>query len=301
MKPVDLALARLAAQQHGVVHRRHALALGMTARQIHDRLVSGLLVPVHPSVYRLAGTPRSWEQDLFAAVMAAGDGVVASHRSAARLWGLRGIEQAPVEIAIAGRHGPALTSVVVHHTDRLDAVDVSRRRRIPVTAPARTLLDLAGVVDVDALEPALEDAVLRGLAPFPLLRSTLDRLGGSGRRGAAGLRLLLDARDPATAPTESMLEDALVRVLRRAGLPPPRRQHRVGTVRVDLAYLDIGLAIEADSRVWHAGRGDVQRNSSKHNLLVAAGWRVLRFTWFDVKSRPSYVLATIGPLVADAA
>ncbi len=301
MKAVDVAVARRAAQQHGVVHRRQAVALGMTRRQIQDRLSSGLFVPVHQGVYRLAANPPSWIQDVTAACLAAGDGAVASHRAAALLWGLRGIEEAPVEISVRRRHSPEMGGVVVHHTDRLEPADVGRRRRIPVTSPARTLLDLAAVVGVDTLEPALEDAVLRGLAPLPWLRLTLDRLGGSGRRGAAALRGLLDSRDPTTAPTESVLEDTLVRVLRRGGLPEPVRQHPVGTVRVDLAYPQIRLAIEADSRLWHAGRGDVQRNTSKQNVLVARGWRVLRFTWFDVRRRPSYVVATVKPLVSRAA
>ncbi len=111
----------------------------------------------------------------------------------------------------------------------------------------------------------------------------------------------MEARDPATAPTESVLEDRLVAVLRRGGLPEPVRQHRVGGVRVDLAYPEAWLAIEADSRVWHAGRGDVQRNSAKRNLLVGLGWRVLHFTWFDVTTRPAYVLTTVGPQLANVA
>ncbi len=188
----------------------------------------------------------------------------------------------------------------MHHTDRLDPVDVSRRRGIPVTAPARTPLDLAGVVDLDELGPALEDAVLPRLAPFPMLRCTLERLGCSRRRGAASLPAVLDARDPRAAPTESVLEDALVRVLRRAGLPEPVRQHRVGRVRLDLAYPDVRLGIEADSRGWHGGGSDVQRNSSKR-LLVGAGRRVLHFTWSDVRTRPAYVVATVGGQLAHVA
>lgn len=170
-----------------------------------------------------------------------------------------------------------------------------------MTTPARTLLDLAGVVDVDKLEPALEDVVLRGLAPFSALRRTLDRLGGHGRRGAAPLRRLVEARDPATAPTESMLEDRLVGVLRKAGLPAPVRQLQVSGVRIDFAYPEARLAIEADSRAWHAGRSDLQRNSSKGNLLVGLGWRVLHFTWFDVTNRPGYVVATVGRLLSRVA
>ncbi len=299
MKSVDVALARRAAAQHGVVHRRQALALGMTGRQLERRLEAGLLVPVHRCVYRQAAHPTSPEQALLAACMAAG--AVASHRSAAALWNLRECSHGLPEVTVIGPRRPDLAGVVVHRTDRLDAVDVSRRHAIPVTSPARTLLDLAAELDVDELEPALEDAVLRGLAPFPWLRDTLDRVGGSGRRGTAGLRRLLDVRDPATAPTESVLEDALVRVLRRGGLPEPVRQYRVAATRVDLAYPQLRVAIEADSRVWHSGRADVQRNSSKQNVLVTRGWRVLRFTWFDVTRRPAYVVATVEPLLSRVA
>ena len=72
-------------------------------------------------------------------------------------------------------------------------------------------------------------------------------------------------------------------------------------MRVDLAYPGARLAVEADSRVWHAGRHDVQRNSTKSNELVARGWRVLHFTWFDVTSRPAYVVATVELQLAHVA
>ena len=83
-------------------------------------------------------------------------------------------------------------------------------------------------------------------------------------------------------------------MLRRAGLPEPVRQHVVGGVRLDFAYPSIKLGIEADSRLWHGGRTDVQRNSDKANVLVAHGWRVLRFTWSDVRRRPAYVVDTVA-------
>ncbi len=177
------------------------------------------------------------------------------------------IDPALTESTVGGAHRARLSGVVVHRTDRLDGVDVSRRLGILVTSPARTLLDLGAVVGVDVLEPALEDAILRRLVTFALVRRTVERVGRPGRRGTA----------------------------------EPVRQHRVGGVRVDLAYPEAWLAIEADSRLWHAGRGDVQRNSAKRNLLVGLGWRVLHFNWFDVTTRPAYVLATVAPQLANVA
>lgn len=300
MKPVDVQLNRLAAGQYSLACRTQALDLGMTSRQLHDRLESGLLVPVHKGVYRLPGAPPTPQQALLAACMAAGEGV-ASHRSAAALWRLRGVEATTPEISLLGSRRPELRGVLMHRTDRMEDIDVSRRLRIPVTTPARTLLDLGAVVPVEVVEPALEDALLRRLVTFQLLQNTLERLGGSGRRGSAVLRALVDERDPATAPTQSVLEDELFRVLRRAGVPEPVRQYEVAGVRLDGAYPHIRLGIEADSRIWHGGRLDVQRNSDKANRLLALGWRVLHFTWFDVTRRQRYVVDSIERELAWAA
>lgn len=283
MKEIEVALNRFAASQHALVHHRQALAGGMTARQIQCRLDGGLFIPLHQGVYRLAGAPTSPEQTILGSTLAAGGGAVASHRAAAWLWRLRGFEDPFTEITVpAGQ--PSLAGVVVHRTNRLLSEDVSRRARIPVTTPARTLLDLGAVVPAEGVEAALEDALMRRLVGFALLAGTLARLGRRGRRGTAVLRALVEERDPATAPTQSALEDALLRVLRRGGLPEPVRQYPVGGVRLDFAYPERKLGMEADSRIWHGGRLDVQRNSEKANVLVAHGWRVLHFTWADLRA-----------------
>lgn len=294
MKPIDVAITRLAARQYSLAHRQQALDLGMTPRQIQARVEAGWLIPVHRVVYRLAGGRSVPEQVLLAACMAAGPSALASHRSAGKLWGLRGVEEQCPEITVSGDNHFRLTGPTVHRTDGLDPVDVSRTMRIPVTSPARTLLDLGAVAPASVVESALEDALMRRLVSFALLNTTLERLGGHGRRGAGVLRALVDERDPATAPTQSVLEDALLRVLRRGGLPEPVRQYEVGGVRLDAAYPESRLGIEADSRIWHGGRLDVQRNSDKANLLVAHGWRVLRFTLADLRRRAAYVVDAVG-------
>jgi very-short-patch-repair endonuclease len=294
VKPIDVALNRLAARQYSLAHRQQALALGMTPRQIQERVRPGWLVPVHRGVYRTAGGRSSPDQALLAACLAAGPTAVASHRSAARLWGLRGADDDVTEVVEPGDRHRRLAGVVVHRTDRLDPVDVTRVRRIPVTTPARTLLDLGAVVPVVALESALEDALLRRLVSFDLLTGTIERLGGPGRNGSGVLRALVEARDPAAAPTQSVLEDRLLGVLARAGLPEPARQYVVRRVRLDFAYPWLRLGIEADSRRWHGGRADVQRNSDKANVLVAHGWRVLHFTWADLRRRPEWVVDQVA-------
>lgn len=74
----------------------------------------------------------------------------------------------------------------------------------------------------------------------------------------------------------------------RHGLPEPVRQHRVAlpsgrVARIDLAYPEIRLGIEADGRIWHSGKADFERDRTRANVLAASGWTVLRFGWADVR------------------
>lgn len=286
----------LARRQHGVVSRRQLLALKLSRRQVERRIESGSLVVVHRGVYRVVGAERSFDQDAMAACLATGG--IASHRCAAALWGLRGCEPGVIEVTVVGRRHPEVPGVIAHSAAALARVDRTHRRAIPVTAPARTLLDLAAVSESAKVESALEDGVHRGLVSQGWAERTLQRAGGRGRAGTAALRGLLAERAPGQAATESVLEDEIVRLLRHAGLPPPVRQFEIAvpggkSVRIDLAYPEARLAIEAQSMAWHAGRADLQRDCDKQNLLARLGWRLLTFTWQDARTRPTSLVATV--------
>jgi very-short-patch-repair endonuclease len=296
MNAADGRLNRIAGEQHRLVHRHQALRAGLTARQIQTRLDMEVFQAVHRNVYLVGSGPLSFKQAVLAAGLAAGPTAVATHRSAAGLWLLRGIERPPVEITVAGSRRPMLPGVVVHRRTGIEPVDVTRRSGIPVTTPARTLIDL-GAVAPDLVEGALDDAYFRGLVTARRLWAALERAGGRGVRGSRVLRELLSARDPAMAPTESQLELLLVRALRATKAPDPVRQYIVetptGRIRLDFAYPDVKLAIEADGLRWHSSRADLQRDRARANQLVQLGWRILTFTWDDLTRRPAEVGATV--------
>jgi very-short-patch-repair endonuclease len=160
-------------------------------------------------------------------------------------------------------------------------------RAIPLTSPERTLLDL-GAVAPRRVEAAMEDALLRGLVTLGSLRRLLERVGEHGRDGSGVLRSLVAERHPGAAPTESRLEDAILRILRAHGLPEPVRQHPVALpagreARIDLAYPDVKVGIEADGRIWHSGREDFARDRARANQLAGLGWTLLRYGWHDVR------------------
>ncbi len=290
MEDHDVALARVAARQHGLVTASQAHLAGASARAVHVRVERGLLVPVHRGVYRHAAGEDSRWTTLLAACLACGPAAVASHRSAGRLWDLRGVPRWRPEVTVPGTRLPRVHEAVVHRTDRLDPEDVTAVQGVPVTSVARTLLDLGALLHVDPLRSAAEDAVLRSLvSPLDLL-CTLERLGGRGRRGTRRLRAVVTGLLPLPAALESRLEAALLRIVRESGAPPPPMQYDAVVaggrrVRFDFAWPALRIAVEADGRRWHATSADFERDLARHNAVTAAGWRLYRYGWADVHQR----------------
>lgn len=220
-----------------------------------------------------------------------------SHRSAAAHHGFTGCTKNCIEF-LSTRNLRASRSHVHHFVDEVPACDVEVIRNIPVTSPARTLLDLAAVVDEETLEVALDDALCTHKVRLPRLRWRLDELGVKGKPGTAALRRLLDVRgDGAMAPT-TILESKLVRLLRSGELPvalPQYRFHEKGRLvaRVDFVYSEQRVVIEVDGTRWHSGRRARVKDAERDNFLNLRGWTVLRFTWFDLIERQEYVLDQI--------
>jgi hypothetical protein len=116
-------------------------------------------------------------------------GAAVSHRAAAALWELEGFLAGPVELSTTGGRKAPADWITLHRTSRLERAYVTVVGVLPVTTPTRTLSDLCGVLGRDDVEPALDDALRRGLTSLPRLRWAADRLRGKGRTGAPGSSL----------------------------------------------------------------------------------------------------------------
>lgn len=291
-------LIQLTGRQHGVISRAQALQAGMTRRSIDGRLVFGQWQRMLPGVYRMSTAPDSWMQRLMAAWLWAGEGAVVSHTSAAVLLELEGIKPGKIEITTLRRLRAPAPWITVHFTCKLPACDLAARSGVKVTEVSRTLFDLGAVLDEEAVEIALEDALRRGLTSLPRLRWRLEQLGAQGRGGGRILRRLLDARAPGTRPTGSLFEVRLLRVLVAAGLPKPLLQYevRVGRkiIRIDFAYPEMRVAIEAQSFRFHSRRADWEADIARRNALADQGWRIIEVTWEDVVRRPEIVVDRIA-------
>jgi very-short-patch-repair endonuclease len=267
------------------------MSTGMTSDQIRQKVRSGFWHAHSPGTYIVAGTVDTWEQRTMASVAAAGPLAVCSHLSAA--WLHRLIEKRPGRIDVTvphGRHRGSVPGVVLHKA-RLQRSDIRRIDGIPVTGPGRTLVDVAALLDDRRLAAALDTALLRGLVSIPALRRYIDERGLGRNRGVGRLMRLLDDRE--LGVPESELERRFLAVAKRFRLAAPARQAPVGPYRVDFAYPEKRLLIELDGRATHGTAEAFEADPIRQNALVLDGWVVLRFTWKQLRERPSYVVETI--------
>ena len=151
-RTVDSKIAALGTRRHGVVTRAELLAAGVSSKQIKARIGKGTLLREHRGVYRVGHRAPSTEATYLAAVLAVGDGAVLCGRAAAHVWGLvKGEPPSPEVIGVTERRIEGLTT---RRARRLDPRDVATLDAIPVTAVARTLVDLAAELPAEALARA---------------------------------------------------------------------------------------------------------------------------------------------------
>ncbi|HEV3472383.1 MAG TPA: type IV toxin-antitoxin system AbiEi family antitoxin domain-containing protein [Actinomycetota bacterium] len=285
----------LARKQFGAVTRRQLLILGMSATSIDRRISSGELARCLPGVYLVSWFDISWKQQAMAALLWAGPNAALSHASAARLWRLDVDATKGVHITVERRMRSPKSWLKVHKAGL--APRTVRIEGMAVTPLSQTLLDLAATATPDDLEEALESALRRRLTSVPKLQAFLERFCVKGRRGCAPLRSLVTKRGDIPA-TGSRFETRFNRLLRKAGLPLPERQVEIRdgdrfVGRVDFAYPQAKVLIEADGYLWHTGRQAWQRDAAKGNHLGLQGWLILRFTTEDLKERPHEVIERV--------
>ena len=275
-----------------MVSRQQLLAAGLTSAAVGRRVAAGRLhaIPGHRGVYLVGHAARTPRTMYWAAHLAVGPSSVISHRSAAALRQLRASGAAFVELTVPGP-SRRRDAIRVHRTTWLPACDVTEVDGLPVTSVARTLLDLGAVVPTRQVERAFDQAVVANLLDFGEVQRVLQE--GCARPGWAKLRSVV-ARDAAgTTLTETDLEELLLAIVRRAGLPEPICQHPVLEYRADLCWPAARLIAEADGPAHDTPAGRVH-DARRDVRLQNAGWRVLRFPKREILGDPAYVADAIG-------
>jgi very-short-patch-repair endonuclease len=291
----DRAIARIAAAQHGIVTRKQLLAAGLGHGAIDHRLTQLRLHPVHRGVYLVGHPlPPPMAREM-AAILACGRDAVASHDTAGGIWGFRSPKPGRIDITVLSRCCRSRPGVRLHSTNRIDARDVRRADGIPLTAPSRTLLDLAGSLTPSELAHAFEQARIMRLVRPDDLTAALERF--PGRRGTAAIRRLLDS-NVRPAFTRSEAEARLLTLLRAAGLAPTAVNTCIVGREVDMLWRPEHLVVEVDGFAYHASRRAFERDRLRDAELQAAGYRVMRVTWRHIQNSPESVIARIAQALA---
>jgi hypothetical protein len=214
----DPAIAALADRQHGVVSRQQLLDLGVERNAIDRRLSRRSLIPLHRGVYAVGHRQLRIEGRWLAAVLAMGSGAVLSHRDAAALHRMRKPPESRKVSVTTGKDARGTTEMWVYARRPLTDDDVTIVRGIPVTSPARTLVDIAEMLTAAQLQSTLGEADRKGLLDVD--GASKDGRRRSRRACARCFRAAAKCDHPPPDPGESARRD-------RPPHPPPRCPDRI--------------------------------------------------------------------------
>ena len=222
-------------------------------------------------------SPRAREK---AALLAAGDGALLSHHTAAVQWGFAAAATgAPIHVTLVGTGRGRIRGLHTHRVRRLERDERYELDGLPLTSPARTLLDVATVVGGRELERMLASAERSGMLPPTTWPGLLARY--RGRPGVAALRAVMEAPG-GPAFTRSEAEGVFLDLVRRSALPVPEANVALGSWEVDFFWRSHRVVVEVDGYTWHRTRGDFERDRARDVWLSAHGFRVLRFSWRQI-------------------
>ena len=291
----DVRLSRLAAAQWGVLSLDELRQCGLSRNAV-GRVRNGWTHPLYRGVYAVGHTNLPPEGRFLAAVKACGPTAVLSHFSAAALYGLvRWDDRFPeVTTTTARTH----KGIRVHRSSKRDVRDVTRHKGIPITTPARTLIDLAATFHYRALRRTVREAQ-RSLVTVRQILEALDRLGP--RPGIAKLTKILATGH---APTRSELEDTVLDLLLSAGFKHPdvNRPLTLNGRKLipDFRWPEQQLVIEADGAAYHDDRLTREDDAERQAILEAHGERVIRVTWAQAIAQRAQTLERIRAAGAPA-
>ena len=234
-----------------------------------------------------------------AATLACGPHAVLSHRSAAAVWGIH-LEPRTIDVSLTRGQSRPRVAIAVHRS-ALPADDVTRQEGIPCTSLARTLVDLAAVVDRRALDRAIDRAEELRLFDLRGVRAQLERM--RGQRGAGALAATLRAFD---GPDRSCsgAERRLLTLLRRACLPEPEVNVWIplpegGGYRPDLLWRAQRLIVEVDGRTHHARRAAFEHDRRRDRRLARLGYETRRYAAREIADTGHEVTAEITAFLSD--
>jgi hypothetical protein len=290
--PREEAIRAAAGRQSGNISRAQLLEAGLSEGAIDARLRTGALVRRYRSVYALA-PPRQDPQALIAAaVLAGGPQAVASHASAAYLWGFLPRYNPPPEIALpTGDRRPR--HILTHRCPSLEPRDITHQRDVPTTTPARTALDLAPRLTSKQRSRLVNDQRRNGLLRVSALQDVLQR-----NPLHPATKLLTPFVENPTRPTNSDFEDDFLAFAQKYGLPTPLINHPFNGRQLDAFFPDHGVIVECDGWEFHNDRQAFEDDRERDADHLDHGFVTVRITKQRLKTTPDYEAARLTRILS---
>jgi very-short-patch-repair endonuclease len=293
---------RIAGSQFGLVTVDQLRGVPLADSVIADAVARGRLHRVFHGVYCVGHRHLDPRARLLAATLACGPGSVVSHGTAAWLLGLRAKRPGAIDVIAPVEAGRRIAGIRRRFVPIPERGEVWIRSGVPTTNVARTIVDFAGTPEArnGGLSAAIEQAVVLGVLDI----DAIDRvLGGPRRRGAKTLLRTLGPwrRYRRGIKIRSRMEAKLLPLLTEAGLPIPRTNQRIRigeeVFEVDFLWAREKLIVETDGGAFHDNPAAGARDSNRNHALAAAGYRIPRLGWEDLRDRPDQTLTEIASLL----
>ena len=278
--------------------------LGFTDNAVSKALERGWLHPVFHGVFSVGHEHLTIYARLLAATMACGEGSVVSHGTAAWLLGLRDRQPEAIDVIAPVEAGRKIAGIRRRFVPAPRGREVWRRHGVHVTSPARTIVDCAGTYDARGVSGLIEQASVLRLLDVAAIDRVLD---GPRRRGTKRLLRALEPwrRYRGGITIRSRMEAKLLQFLTEAALPVPQTNGRVRlgekAYEVDFLWPRERVIVETDGARFHDNPAAGSRDSDRNRALVAAGYRVRRLGWEDLRDRPDSTLGELSRLLRERA
>lgn len=271
-----------------MVATRQLAALGYTKSSVAKAAKAGRLYRIHRGVYVVGHRRLSWHGRCMAAVLASSPSV-ASHLSAAWLWGL--LQSRPGTLHITSRTGRRAQRSFVAHVAQLPPVDRTVRDGIPVTSLPRTVLDISVDKPVRTVQRYIQRTVDGKHFDLRAMRELLERT--AGHRGRAAVLLALETYDEKPVFTRSGLERRFLEVVTAAGLRAPSMNAFVAGREIDAYWEGERFGVELDVYETHGSRLSFEEDRERDDELLLAGIETTRVTGPRLDREPEAVVDSI--------
>jgi very-short-patch-repair endonuclease len=298
-------LAEIATAQGGVVSLDQLRGVEVTQRAASYRTEQGGMHRVHRAVYAVGHRSIDRVAVLRAALLACGEGSVVSHGTAAAFWGLRDPWPVLVDVIVPCEAGRKIDGIRCRRCRYPSPEEIVTDEGVAYTTPARTIVDLAGILGTASLRRVIERAAVLNRLDVTALDASLRR--AEGRPGVKALRAIADEwrTDDGSVPDLRSDFEALVlpRLLER-GLPRPacNKTLRIDgqLLMVDFLWEEERVIAETDGQQTHGTPVAFQRDRWRDQILVAAGYRVARITWDQIRDELDAVVERIARALGSA-